>query len=316
MTTTTSTNPGGTATITVKPSVGYGTTGVQLQSLDDAWRFSQYIIASGLAPRGLEKPESILVAMQLGAELGLTPMASLQNIAVINGRPGIFGDAALALVRASGLMESYSEELVGVPGTDSYGYRVNTTRRGMPAHTDLFTVSDAKLAKLWGKSGPWTDYPKRMLKWRARGFVLRDIYGDVLKGLHTTEELQDTPVQKNVTPLQGLVAALDGPPASSTITPEVVAEPKKRKVREPAPEPAEDPHPIAAAMPDYNRPGVVTAIESHMLALSISEARVWEYAQKTFPDETVNAEKLFDLPTAVLAKIKDAVPALAKGRHE
>jgi len=26
----------------------------------------------------------------------------------------------------------------------------------------------------------------------------------------------------------------------------------------------------------------------------------------------VNAEKLFDLPTAVLAKIKDAVPALAK----
>lgn len=308
--TTTTTSPGGSATITVKPSVGYGTTGVQLQSLDDAWRFSQYIIASGLAPRGLEKPESILVAMQLGAELGLTPMASLQNIAVINGRPGIFGDAALALVRASGLMESYSEELVGVPGTDSYGYRVTTTRRGNPPHTDLFTVSDAKLAKLWGKAGPWTDYPKRMLKWRARGFVLRDIYGDVLKGLHTAEELQDAPIQKNVTPLQGLVAALDGP-SSPAITPEVMPETRKRKVREPAPGP-EDPHPIAAVMPDYNRPGVVTAIESHMLALGISEARVWAYAQETFPEETVNAEKLFDLPTAILAKIKDAVPGLAK----
>jgi hypothetical protein len=56
-----------------------------------------------------------------------------------------------------------------------------------------FSVSDAKKAGLWGKSGPWTQYPKRMLQLRARGFALRDAFPDVLKGLVTAEEAQDYP---------------------------------------------------------------------------------------------------------------------------
>jgi hypothetical protein len=56
-----------------------------------------------------------------------------------------------------------------------------------------FTVADAKKAGLWGKTGPWTQYPKRMLQMRARGFALRDAFPDVLKGLVTAEEAQDYP---------------------------------------------------------------------------------------------------------------------------
>jgi hypothetical protein len=33
------------------------------------------------------QPEDIMVALQLGSEVGLRPMEALQNIAVINGRP-------------------------------------------------------------------------------------------------------------------------------------------------------------------------------------------------------------------------------------
>jgi hypothetical protein len=67
-------------------------------------------------------------------------------------------------------------------------------------------VADAKAAKLWGKSGPWTDYPRRMLKFRARGFVLRDVFGDVLKGLRTAEEVRDYPEERNITPLSEKVS--------------------------------------------------------------------------------------------------------------
>jgi hypothetical protein len=56
-----------------------------------------------------------------------------------------------------------------------------------------FSVADAKRAGLWGKSGPWTQYPRRMLQLRARGFALRDAFPDVLKGLVTAEEAQDYP---------------------------------------------------------------------------------------------------------------------------
>jgi hypothetical protein len=183
-----------------KSPVTFGAQGVQLASLEDAYRFANAIVASGFAPKGMEKPESVLVAIQLGAELGLTPMAALQNTAVINGRPAIYGDAALALVRASGLLTSYKEEEIGEPNTDAHGYRV-TAARGDASTVETFTVADAKRAKLWAKSGPWTDYPKRMLRFRARGYVLRDLFGDVLKGLRTVEEARDIPVEPvNVTP--------------------------------------------------------------------------------------------------------------------
>ena len=180
--------------------INFGNQGVQLASLEDAYRFANAIVASGFAPRGMEKPEAVLVAIQLGAELGLTPMAALQNTAVINGRPAIYGDAALALVRASGLLTSYKEEEIGEPNTDAHGYRVTATR-GDASTVETFTVADAKRAKLWAKAGPWTDYPKRMLRFRARGYVLRDLFGDVLKGLRTVEEARDIPSEPvNVTP--------------------------------------------------------------------------------------------------------------------
>jgi hypothetical protein len=150
-----------------KPLINYGSQGVKLASLEDAFRFANAIVASGFAPRGMEKPEAVLVAIQLGAELGITPMAALQNIAVINGRPAIYGDAALALVRASGLLESFNEEEVGEAGKDSFGIKVTATRRDGSKGSETFTVADAKAAKLWGKSGPWTDYPRRMLKFRV-----------------------------------------------------------------------------------------------------------------------------------------------------
>jgi hypothetical protein len=191
----------------IKSPINFGAQGVKLASLEEAFRFANAIVASGFAPRGMEKPEAVLVAIQLGAELGLTPMAALQNTAVINGRPAIYGDAALALVRASGLLETFSEEEVGEAGKYSFGVRVTAARTDGSKGSETFTVADAKAAKLWGKSGPWTDYPRRMLKFRARGFVLRDVFGDVLKGLRTVEEVRDFPEERNVTPLAEKVSA-------------------------------------------------------------------------------------------------------------
>ena len=190
-----------TVVTSIKTPIDFGNQGVKLASLEDAFRFANAVAISGFAPRGMEKPEAILVAIQLGAELGLTPMSALQNIAVINGRPAIYGDAALALVRASGLLASFSEMEVGEAGKDSFGVCVAAARTDGSKGSETFTIGDAKAAKLWGKAGPWTDYPRRMLKFRARGFVLRDVFGDVLKGLRTMEEARDIPAEVNVTPL-------------------------------------------------------------------------------------------------------------------
>lgn len=182
---------GALATLGRKTPVAMGARGVEIRSMDDLARFAQMIADSGLAPKGLQTPQAIAVAIELGLEVGLPPLSALQNVAVINGRPAIYGDAALALVRASGLLEVFDEYAEGSGDDRQAVCRVK--RRGEHEIVSTFSVRDAKTARLWGKAGPWTEYPERMLKFRARGFALRDGFPDVLRGFRTAEEAQDIP---------------------------------------------------------------------------------------------------------------------------
>ena len=62
--------------------------------------------------------------------------------------------------------------------------------------TRTFSEEDARRAKLLGKSGPWSQYPERMMQLRARGFALRDAFADVLSGLISGEEAEDIAYHK------------------------------------------------------------------------------------------------------------------------
>ncbi len=166
------------------------------QDFDGAWRIALAVTKAGMAPRGLETPEKAMVAIMHGLEVGFTPMAALQSIAVINSRATIWGDGALGLVQASGKMSSHKEWFEGEGDTRKAFCKV--VRKGDPEpKVGEFSVADAKLAGLWGKKGkngeptPWITYADRMLKMRARGFALRDGFSDVLKGLGIAEEQQD-----------------------------------------------------------------------------------------------------------------------------
>tara|TARA_Y100000310_G_scaffold108745_1_gene107156 strand:+ start:410 stop:1363 length:954 start_codon:yes stop_codon:yes gene_type:complete len=174
--------------------------GLALRSLDDMWRFATFVHASGLAPKSFTTREAILVAIQAGAELGLTPMKSLQSIAVIKGRPALWGDAALALVKSSGLCEYVRESVTG-EGEDMVATCESKRKGDTEAVTTQFTVEDAKVANLWSKAGTWQEYPKIMLKYRARGFNLRDNFPDALSGFHIVEEMpQPEPAYEPTTP--------------------------------------------------------------------------------------------------------------------
>jgi hypothetical protein len=167
--------------------------GLALASFEDAMRFSQIVAKSPFATKDFQgKPESCLLAIQHGSEVGLSPMQSLQSIAVINGRPTIWGDAALALVQSSPVCE-YVREYTEGEG-DGLVAVCEAKRRGYPQPTVVrFSMADAKRAGLAGKSGPWSQYPARMLTLRARGFALRNAFADALRGLITAEEAQDYP---------------------------------------------------------------------------------------------------------------------------
>lgn len=166
------------------------------QSVEEVFRIAKAISASGLAPNGMKSVEQITVAIMHGAEIGLPPMQAIQRIAVVNGRPTIWGDAVPALLLSRGFR--LNERVTG-EGDD----RAAVCEVCRPDGTKIerrFSVSDAKAAMLWGKAGPWKSYPDRMLQMRARGFAARDGAADVLAGLYISEEVQDidiTPKRKS-----------------------------------------------------------------------------------------------------------------------
>ena len=163
------------------------------QTFEQALTFSKYLAESDLVPKDFKgKPANCLIAMQWGAEIGLQPLQALQNLAVINGRPALWGDAVIAIVRGSPLCEYVQESEDGKMAT------CKVKRRNEPEQVRTFSMDDAKAAGLMGKAGPWTQYPKRMRQMRARAFALRDVFPDVLRGLPVAEELMDAPTEKHM----------------------------------------------------------------------------------------------------------------------
>lgn len=157
------------------------------RSLDEAFRLADMLADSDMVPKDYKgKPGNIIVAMQWGFEVGLKPLQALQNIAVINGRPSMWGDAVMALVRSSTVCEYVLEDM------DASGTAIcRAKRRGEPEQVRTFSDEDAKKAGLSGKQGPWSTSPKRMKQMRARSFALRDVFADVLKGMDIAEVVVD-----------------------------------------------------------------------------------------------------------------------------
>ena len=198
-------------------TAGHRPTAIVPTDMDSCYRLAKAVCIAGMAPAGLDTPEKAMVAIMHGLEIGLTPMAALQRIAVVNGRPTIWGDGAIGLVRGSGLCEFIKERIDGEG--DARIAICEAKRKGDDSIvTRKFSVVDAKLAGLWSpdarvtrksrdggtyqkdNDSPWHRYPERMLQMRARAFALRDLFADVLGGLYLREEIEDDTAPRRAAP--------------------------------------------------------------------------------------------------------------------
>ncbi len=149
------------------------------------------LASSELVPKSFRgKPQDLFICWAMGYQVGLTPEQSMQCIAVINGKPAMWGDDMLALVMAHKDFEDIIEEPM-IKDSTIIGYSCTVKRKGKADKINIFTLDMAKKAGLLSKGGVWTQYPERMLKLRARGFSLRDAFPDALKGIKPREEVED-----------------------------------------------------------------------------------------------------------------------------
>lgn len=253
------------------------------QTFDQLAAFASMAAKSNLVPPAYKgKPEDIMLAVQMGSEVGLAPMQALQNIATINGRPALWGDAQLGLCKSHPHWVSIEETMTGAGET--LKAKCVVIRNGEPPVVREFGYVQAKQAGLWGKSGPWTQYPDRMMQMRARGFALRDAFPDALRGLLSEHEAMDTP-----------------PPVYKGTTIDSTAEP----VTERAPEPVEaaaytlDTAPNPRAFLDVLEPMLMAAATADEVDAILAHQRI-QSAHDRFVDGA--KERLNTLIQSALAR--------------
>jgi len=202
------------------------------QTFEETMRIGRAVVASGLAPAALigrlegdDAAAAVAVAIMSGAELGLKPMVALRSFTVINGKPALYGDGLINVVRMSGKV-AYLRTGCDERNGKMVGYceakRLDT---GEDKRVE-FSQSDAERAGLWQtkalvmkwnkfdkkheekpNDSPWYRYPQRMLAWRAAGYCLRELFGDVLGGIRDEFEEReiarsngDEPEMRDITP--------------------------------------------------------------------------------------------------------------------
>lgn len=254
------------------------------QSLNEAMELANMLANSNLVPKSYQgKPGDVLVACQWGSEIGLKPLQALQNIAVINNVPAVWGDALVALVRGSGLCEYIDQEWD--PQTKTATCRVK--RKGEPEQVRTFSEEDARIAGHLAKD-TYKKNLQRMCSIRARAFNLRDVFADVLKGLKIAEEVDDYPSEREV----NQAPAQEHKPASKTAA--VLDRVRNRK---PAEQPAESPVTIDQAPPSETQSETVdhsSAYADHAAAIEAASTTLewqnayttaWQWAETTGSDE-------------------------------
>lgn len=178
-----------------KAQINVGERGLKIATFDDLQRWAATLHASDMAPKSLNTPAKIIVAVQTGLEAGLTPMQAVRSVVVINGLPSWKGETALALVRRAGVVVD-----VGTRGEGDKreGFMAFALEAGGPIREVTFSTLDAKKAQLWGKSGPWSTAPDDMLMWRAVGRATKRYFSHLLLGLYTEAEVIDMPPEERL----------------------------------------------------------------------------------------------------------------------
>lgn len=176
--------------------INSGVTVILPQSIDDIWRVARMAVVGGMAPKSLtdgkdpdEATSACAIAIMAGAELGLTPLMALRSYAVVNGRPSLWGDGIKAVVRQSGRCE-----FIRAGGDLTKGWcEAKRSDTGEELRRE-FTWEQAKKANLSGKAGPWQQHPDMMMERRATARCLNDLFADVLGGIVSADEAQDSTV--------------------------------------------------------------------------------------------------------------------------
>ena len=195
-------------------------------SFEELSGMAKAFVASGMF-NDVKQLSQAIVKVQAGKELGIPPVYAMQNINMIKGRLCTSANTMALLIKRSGRYNYRITEHTDT--TCSITFKELEGDKWVDVGTSVFTMEDARRAKLVFPESAWAKYPRAMLFSRAISQGARLYTPDAIGGVYTSEEIKaiDGPVKDEPEDVPETVAAEDVP---------VVPEPETTQAEAPATE--------------------------------------------------------------------------------
>ena len=178
--------------IIVKPQQTVSIFG-NISAFEDAQRMAKVLVTSKLVPTAFQNNlGDCMIALEMANRMGVNPIAVMQNLYIVHGKPSWSAQFIVAAINQSGrfkttLMYEINGEGDG-KGCIAYAFDFEGNRVDSPK----VTIKMAKDEGWYSKNGSkWQTMEDLMLRYRAATFFGRLYTPDLLMGIQTKEELDD-----------------------------------------------------------------------------------------------------------------------------
>lgn len=161
-------------------------------AFEHTWRVAKAFSMSQMVPPHFQqKPENCMVALMMAQQLEVNPLLALQNLTVIQGRPGFNAQFAIALANRRGPFAgpiTWSTEGKG----DSLAVTAHAVIKSTGEAVSVMVSMEMAKAEGWTKNPKYRSIPEQMLRYRSATWLIRLYCPEVLLGFGTSDEMEDS----------------------------------------------------------------------------------------------------------------------------
>ncbi|UII80048.1 hypothetical protein [Flagellimonas sp. CMM7] len=163
-----------------------------IESFENAQRMAKVLVQSSLVPTAYKNNiPNAMIALEMANRIGISPFMVMQNLDVIQGKPSWNSTFIIAILNSCGRFAPIRFVFDG-EGED-YGCRaVTKDTEGNKLEGTKITMRMVKAEGWLSKGGSkWKTMPDQMFQYRAASFFGRIYAPDLLKGMHSSDEVKD-----------------------------------------------------------------------------------------------------------------------------
>jgi hypothetical protein len=185
----------------------------QFNSVEDIFALAKHLLASKALPPAYKSPEQVMVGIQRAKELGMSPLAGIASLPMINGIPSPSVHLLVAKAKQAGIMfsivkdyekifEPIYDNATGEQAIDENGkpkikadiittIKTSEFKHGRWFDTEISCRWSEAVAAGWTTKDNWIKMARIMLRSRALAMAARFAAPEATLGLMSAEEMSD-----------------------------------------------------------------------------------------------------------------------------